>query len=1214
MEILPSNQMFPQQETSFPSRLTRPKDVRLVWLRPIPPPPYEDAPDYGDPHPNQNSDSDESDQLPQYDEHDSEYVMCNNDSECAQCNRNLDYPSSYIEPIKDSNPIDSDRELDIAGPICKIQEPPPKLTKAALRYKKVCEKVRPIPMLIPAHQQTQRKIPVDPLLNLPFLPYHPPEFIPSARITVERMDNLDIANHKELLPEERKLLQHVLLLNQRSIAFEDSERGTFHRSYFSDYIIPVVDHIPWTEDSIPISKKHESEVFKSIRENIKTGLYERSQTPYRSRWFCVEKKNGGIRIVHNLQELNRVTKQDAAIPPHVEDFVESYAGRSVYTVLDMYQGFNARVLDINSRDYTAFTTPIGNFRLTTLPMGYANAPAEFQASMEFILEDEIPDVAGVFIDDIPIKGPPTRYLQPDGTEETLPENPGIRRYIWEHLNDVHRILHRLGEAGGTVAAKKLQLCKSKVSIVGHACSSEGREPVDDRAKKIWSWPIPRNLKELRGFLGLCGTVRIWIKNFSQIARPLVDLTRKGAEYIWGPKQQEAFDRLKALVSSAPALRPIDYYCGRPLILSVDTSIYGIGFILSQEDEQGRRIPARYGSIPLKPHEARYGQSKLELFGLMKALDRFRSYVGNSRRDLIVEVDASSIKGMLKNPDLQPSAIINRWISNIKRYIDNVVHVPATKHVGPDALSRRRHTSEDDEPPDSDLDEWKDPEACVSPVYRTKPLLQSTLLPQLEDSHFSSAETKQMFVAAARPTPINDQQELKDILRYLVTGKTPTFRTAKEQEQFEEKAFPFYLKQTHMYRHQPGHPPQVVIFPEERRRKILWEMHEQSGHHGVWAVEKQVTLRYYWPGMRNQIKQHVQSCHACQLRSTKKMHIPITISHPPSLFSKVYLDVMNMPKARGKQWLIACRDDLSGVTECKAIARAKAKVIARFFLKRIILRYGIVQEVVTDNGPEFSREFAELLKRYGLHHIKITPYNSQANGVVERGHYNIREALVKMSEDNISQWPLMVSAATYADRITTRRSTGFSPYYLLHGTHPLMPGDLADATFLVTDFKTGMTSAELIEARMRQLLRMPEDLERAQRILKQSRFRSKAAYEQKFARRIRLEPYEPGSLVLIRNNPIENSVSIERKTANRYMGPYEVERRTQGGSYILKELDGTILRHHVAAYRLIPYVCRQELNELAEEIGLEDNIESTQDSSDDGDQDTQELSHASTSTP
>ena len=286
-------------------------------------------------------------------------------------------------------------------------------------------------------------------------------------------------------------------------------------------------------------------------------------------------------------------------------------------------------------------------------------------------------------------------------------------------------------------------------------------------------------------------------------------------------------------------------------------------------------------------------------------------------------------------------------------------------------------------------------------------------------------------------------------------------------------------------------------------------------------------------------------------------------HPPSkLSSKVYLDVMKMSPAYGKQWLIGCWDDLLGITECKVIVRDKAKVIAKFFLKRTILHYGIVQEVVTDNSPSFGKELDQLLKQYGIWHIKISPYNSQANGVVERQHFNIWEELVKLYQGNLSQWPLMVSAACYADYITVCQATGLSPYYLLYGIHPLMPGDLAGATFMVNKYKPGMTTAELIKARAQQLLRLLEDTDKAKKILQQLRFHSKEAFEKKYTR-IRKEAYEPDELVLIRNNPIENSVSIEKKTANHYVGPYRIICQTQGRSYVLAEMDGSTLWHHVA---------------------------------------------------
>jgi hypothetical protein len=147
----------------------------------------------------------------------------------------------------------------------------------------------------------------------------------------------------------------------------------------------------------------------------------------------------------------------------------------------------------------------------------------------------------------------------------------------------------------------------------------------------------------------------------------------------------------------------------------------------------------------------------------------------------------------------------------------------------------------------------------------------------------------------------------------------------------------------------------------------------------------------------------------------------------------------------------------------------------------------------------------------------------------------------------------------------------------------MPGDQTDATFLIADYKPGMTTAELIKARTRQLLRLPDDMNQARQILAESRARFKKAYDQKFARRLKTGSYKPDTLVLVRNNQIENSVSIERKTADRYMGPYRIVRQTTGGSYILAEMDGSLLRHHVAAYRLIPYIQRQELDSPTNEI-------------------------------
>ena len=149
----------------------------------------------------------------------------------------------------------------------------------------------------------------------------------------------------------------------------------------------------------------------------------------------------------------------------------------------------------------------------------------------------------------------------------------------------------------------------------------------------------------------------------------------------------------------------------------------------------------------------------------------------------------------------------------------------------------------------------------------------------------------------------------------------------------------------------------------------------------------------------------------------------------------------MPEAHGYRYIIAARDDLTYVAEGRALRRADSKSTAKFFWEEIICRYGHIAEVVTDNGSEVKGAFERLLHRYGIPQIKISPYNKHANRLVEQGHFTIRESILKDYAENIQVWLKQVHLVFFADRVTTRRVTGFSPYYLLHGTHPVLPFDL-----------------------------------------------------------------------------------------------------------------------------------------------------------------------------
>jgi len=515
-----------------------------------------------------------------------------------------------------------------------------------------------------------------------------------------------------------------------------------------------------------------------LRDKIAAGVYEPSQSSYRSPWFCVKKKDSGkVRIVHDLQPLNAISIRDAEVPPILDNFVEPFAGRQCYTVFDLYWGFDARRIHEKSRDLTAFLTPLGLLRITALPMGYTNSPAEFQRCMTFILQEEIPETANVFIDDVPIRGPESQYLDEDENPETIPENPGIRRFIWEHANDVHRVLHRVGCAGATFSgSKKIQMCRPEGIILGQKCTANGRLPTDEKILKILNWPRPKTVRNVRGFLGLCGVVRIWIRDYSMITRPLTELWRKDQSFIWTQEREQAFQKLKTLIISPPALRPIQYNSENPVILAVDSSYLGVGIILSQIDEDGRKHPARYGSIPFNEREANYGQPKLELYGLFRALRAFRLYLYGVK-NLRVEVDAKYIKGMLKRPDLQPNATMNRWIQGILLYDFELIHVPASEFKGPDALSRREATQKEIDEVEED-DSWLDNIA----LYFTTPELP----PLLEPMHTHSPHST--FIID------NSKQDktLQDIKAFLESDTIPVFSNDQAKKRFLQKIPQYFV--------------------------------------------------------------------------------------------------------------------------------------------------------------------------------------------------------------------------------------------------------------------------------------------------------------------------------------------------------------------------------------------------------------------------------------
>lgn len=306
----------------------------------------------------------------------------------------------------------------------------------------------------------------------------------------------------------------------------------------------------------------------------------------------------------------------------------------------------------------------------------------------------------------------------------------------------------------------------------------------------------------------------------------------------------------------------------------------------------------------------------------------------------------------------------------------------------------------------------------------------------------------------------------------------------------------------------------------------------------------------------------------------KIHIPPTVLTPATLFRRIYFDVMHMPEVNKKKLIIHARCSLSSYPEYEILERCNSETVAAFLFK-LQCRYGAIYEIVTDNGSAMIKGVKVARERYHVQTIHISPFNSQTDGPIERRHRDVREAILKTAEGDIERWPEVAMAVFWAERVTIQKSTGFSPYYIVHGVEPVLPFDIAEATYMSPAFEEGISTETLLTTRARALLKRPADLQMVREKVLASRWKAVRVFEERYKNTIKDFMFKPGDLVLVQNSKIEQEAS--RKAKPKYLGPLAVVRRTQAGTYILAELDGAVSRLRYAAFRLIPYFARTSLS-------------------------------------
>ncbi|GFT43300.1 retrovirus-related Pol polyprotein from transposon 17.6 [Trichonephila clavipes] len=314
------------------------------------------------------------------------------------------------------------------------------------------------------------------------------------------------------------------------------------------------------------------EVNKQIEEWLNEGIIRPSSAEYASPIVMVKKKDGSSRMCIDYRKLNQKLVKDKFPLPIIEDVLDTLQEAKVYSTLDLRNGFFQVDVDEDCRKYTSFIVPDGQFEFNKVPFGLSTSPGVFQRYVSSIFRD------------LTRKGIVISYLD-DLVIPAKNEQEGL-----EKLKIIFEVAKKYGLE---IKFKKCQILKKKIEFLGHIVESGTIKPSPTKTLAVRKFPEPTTIKQVQSFLGLTGYFRKYIKDYSKIAKPLSDLTRKENLFVFGTQQKEAFEKLKKIMSEGPILHLYKY--GRKTELHTDACKQGYGAILLQEAEDEKLHPVYYMS-------------------------------------------------------------------------------------------------------------------------------------------------------------------------------------------------------------------------------------------------------------------------------------------------------------------------------------------------------------------------------------------------------------------------------------------------------------------------------------------------------------------------------------------------------------------------------------------------------------------------------------------
>lgn len=922
-----------------------------------------------------------------------------------------------------------------------------------------------------------------------------------------------LSRMEELTEEPRKILEELRLAAMRlqdgrtwtgtqvSNKVEDAEIEQLMQTEYGDMLVdklpeglPPVRDVEFAVDLVadatpPYRHPYRMSVpeRQALKEEIdtwlKNGWIRPSVSPFAAATLNIPKKDGSVRVVIDYRAINNLTIKNRASLPHIEDLFDTLQGATVFSKVDLTSGYyQVRVKD-GDEPKTAFNTPFGHYEFMVMPMGMTNAPATFMTLMNQVLNRFINKCVVVFLDDILI----------------------FSRSLEEHLQHLREVFGELRRHRLYAKRSKCEFARKKVEFLGHVVSAAGLETAEDKIAKIKDWPEPKNVSEVRSFLGLTGYYRRFVKEYARIAGPLTELTRKEVAYEWTQERQAAFDELKRRLVSAPVLLVPDVT--KPFRVVTDASDFAVGAILEQADEQGNWHPCAYLSKQLNSAERNWATYDKELLAIKHATEKWRPYLAGQHFKVYTDhMPLQYLRAKSKIPRRQIDYL--DWLAQF----DFTTHYkPGSLNTGADALSRR-----------PDLMELKhitvltgngEFEELVRQGYR-------------RDSYF------------ARLLALNPQGG-----RLATPGHDNRFQV--------ENGLIYEVKRGHK---------RLCIPRGVARQRIMQEAHDVplASHFGPRKTAAAVKEKFWWPTIAKDVKQYVASCVVCQRDKTENRRpagLLQPLERPVGRWKDLSMDFVSLPVDRDgyDAVLVVVDRGTKRVVYIPTHTTATAKETAELFLKHVFREHGAPESIVTDRDARFMSQFwREFFRMMGTKLKPSTAYHPQTDGQTERANRTLIEQLRHYVGHNQDDWSKYLPHLEFAVNSAVNDSIGMSPFVCDKGRQPVTPLVLANGHEAAQATKVEST-AELIG-------RLQGIYEEAMAALEEAQ----GVQREQADRRRRPDEFEEGEWVLLSAANIETPINREvgtKKLSPRYLGPFRIAEKRSSVVYKL-ELPATWKMHPV----------------------------------------------------